>query len=154
MVTLIDDDVTICRNAVLDGALANEALEHRHVKPAGGPAAATPDPPDLGRRHAEEERELRHPLFEERLAVNEDEGAATASRGQEGTDHRLPEARRSHENAKVVGEKGLGGLLLEGCELAPEAAVDSLASLALVFDHQPNPVLRQQTGEIFLTAAG
>jgi hypothetical protein len=113
-----------------------------------------PDPSDLGGGHAEKERELRHPLFEQGAAVNQDERASASLRDEIGPNHRLAHARWSDEDAQVVLEQRPGRLLLGGRQLAVEPLADVFAELALVLGHDRNPVFRKQREQVVLTAAG
>ena len=70
-------------------------------RPVGLRLPAT-DLADRLRVEAEEHPELGHPLVEERLPMDEDEGAPPTCGHEVGADDRLPDARRRHEDAGVV----------------------------------------------------
>jgi hypothetical protein len=75
MVALIDDDVPIVSDQIVDLILANQALDHGDVESTVGPALATSDSANLLLFDIEENRKLGNPLFEERLAVDENKSA-------------------------------------------------------------------------------
>jgi hypothetical protein len=102
MVALVDDHVTVPRDDVVHASRPDEALEHGDVQPTRRLALACTDLADRFRIEAEEHPELGHPLVEQRLPMDEDEGAPPACRHEVGPHHRLPDARWRHEDAGVV----------------------------------------------------
>ena len=136
MVALVDDHVAVARDDVVHAPLADEALEHRDVQPTRRLALACTDLADRFRIEAEEHPELGHPLVEQRLPMDQDEGAPPACRHEVGPDHRLADARWRDEDAGVVCQEGPGGLLLDGGQLALEPEVERLACLTPILDGQ------------------
>jgi hypothetical protein len=102
VVALVDDDVAVVRDEFVDLVVADEALDHGHVDPTRHAALPAPDLADRFRLHAEEHGELRPPLIEQGLAVDQDQRAAPASLREVGADHRLPSSRGSDENPRLV----------------------------------------------------
>src|SRR5437867_9943790 len=96
---LVDDHVTVGCDGVVDGPIAHEALEHGHVEAAGGRPLPPADLSDRLRRQPEEQRKLRHPLIEQRLAMHEDERAPATGRREVGADDRLPYTGWGDEHA-------------------------------------------------------
>src|SRR5437667_11180802 len=111
MMALVHNHVTVAGNEILDPVPPHQALEHGHVKPAVGLVLAGSDLADLGGRDAKEDGELSHPLFEERTTMDEDQRAAGASGGQVDPDDGLAGARRGDQDAGIMSEQGLRGLL-------------------------------------------
>ncbi len=64
MVALVNDDLTEVCDDIGNGALSNEALDHRHVQPPRWRAPRAGDLADLFRIDTEEESELSEPLIE------------------------------------------------------------------------------------------
>jgi hypothetical protein len=102
VVALVDDHVAVARHDVVHSPLPDETLEHGDVEPTRRLALARTDLADRFRVEAEEHPELGYPLVEERLPMNEDEGAPATGGDQVGADHGLPDAWRCHEDAGVV----------------------------------------------------
>ena len=96
----------------------------------------------------EEQRELRHPLIEQRLAMHEDERAPATRRGEVGADDRLPHARRSDEHTEVMCKQGLRRLLLDGGQMPVEARLQRVTGDALVVEPEPNSVLGEQVPQV------
>jgi hypothetical protein len=96
--------VPVARNPIVNRSLADKALNHGYVESAVGSAFAATDLTDAALIDAEEHRQLRDPLVEERLPVNEDQYATRTLRDQVGAEYRLANAGRTNENADVVRE--------------------------------------------------
>jgi len=112
MVALIDDDVPIVSDQIVDLILANQALDHGDVESTVGPALATSDSANLLLVDIEENRKLGNPLFEERLAVDENKSAASAPRDKVRAEDGLPDLGRRHENTRFVLQERSSHLLL------------------------------------------
>src|SRR5439155_22582932 len=104
--------------------------------------------PDCLRGLSEKQRELRHPLIEQRLAVYQDERAPASSRGEVGADNRLPHARWGDEHAEVMRKQGFRGLLLDSGQVSLEAYLQRFTKEALVVEPQANSVLGEQVPQV------
>ena len=120
VVTLVHDDVAVVADDLVDLVAPDEALDHRDVQAPVRLSDAASDSTDLSRIDAEMQRQLLHPLVQERLAVDEYDRRAGPGGDQVRADDRLPRSRRGDEDAGVVGQQHLGRLLLPGSEPADE----------------------------------
>src|SRR5215213_10396464 len=73
VVTLVHDDMAIRLDQVLDAALPNQALDHRHVEPPVRLALPATDLSDLLLLDAEKHGKLSHPLIQQGLPMDEHE---------------------------------------------------------------------------------
>src|ERR1039457_508188 len=95
--TFVDHHMPIAAHKIVDLITVGETLDHRHVKAAVWLALAASDATDLLLVDAEEHGQLRDPLLEKWLAVNNDQCVATALGDDIGTEHSLANAGRSNE---------------------------------------------------------
>lgn len=102
MVALVDDYVAVLGDQLVDIVLLDEALDHGDVEGAVGLAMATADPADLLFIDFEEHGKLGDPLFEQWLAVHQNQGVAPASCDQVGAKYGLANAGGSDKDARVV----------------------------------------------------
>jgi hypothetical protein len=120
VVALVDDNVTIPCDQVVDRSLADEALDHGDVQPSRRGTLARADLPDRLGVDAEKHGQLRDPLIQERLPMDQDQRRPGAGRDEVGPDDGLADARRRHENPDVVYQQRSGGLVLDGSQCALE----------------------------------
>ncbi len=120
MVTFVDDDVSVPGDEIIDLPLSDEALDHRHIEPAVRFTFAPAHLTHVLLIDSEEHRELRDPLIEKGLAVDEDQRAPSALRDQVGAENGLPDAGRADEHANVMRQQRVDRLLLYGGEVAVE----------------------------------
>jgi hypothetical protein len=153
VVALVDDHVAVVCGQLIDRAVADQALDHGHVDPAGDTALPAPDLPDRLRLHAEEHRELRPPLIEQRLAVDQHQRAAPASRGEVGTHDRLTCSRRRHEHPGIVCQELLDGVLLDRRQLTVKAGFDGSTLHPPVVHAERRTMAPEQLGQILAAAA-
>ena len=81
---------------------AGEALCHRNIDDTLRVGAATSELADLLGGHPEMIVESLPPLFDEWLAINDDQRGQLPMSDECARDHRLARTRRSHEDAEVV----------------------------------------------------
>src|SRR6185436_16664402 len=134
MVALVHDDMAVGLDQVIDAALADQALDHRHIEaPVRCPLAAS-DLADVLLLEAEKDGELSHPLIQQRLPMDEHERAPRALRHKIRAKHSLADAGRRDKYTDVVLEERLCCLLLDRRELALELDIEWLTFLELVLD--------------------
>lgn len=104
VVTLVDDHVTVVGKDVVGGFRAHEVLNHRNVELTVWATFACTDLSDVSWIDAEEDRELRDPLIQQRLPVDKDQRATGPRRDEIGADDRLTDARRRDEDTDVMRE--------------------------------------------------
>jgi hypothetical protein len=148
VVAFVDDHVTVGRDDVVDGPIAHEALEHGHVEASGGRPLPATDLPNRLRRRPEEQRELRHPLIEQRLTMHQDERASVTCRSEVGADDRLPHAGWGDEHAEVMCEQRFRCLLLDFGQMPVEARLQRFTEEALVVEPEANSVLGEQVAQV------
>jgi len=141
VVTLVDDDVSVAGHDILDTSLPDQALDHGDVQPAVGLSLASADPPDFLLPEAQEHRQLRDPLVEERPSVNHDQGASSSLGDEVRAQHGLADAWRCDEHADFVIEKGPCRLLLDGGQLALEMEERFVAVSTLIIDYERDAVM-------------
>ena len=86
--------------------------------------------------------------------MDEDQCAACASGDEIGPDDGLADARRSHEHAGVMREKGTHRLLLGRRQSSLESKFEPDASGTLVFDGESDSVIAEQFLELETAASG
>ena len=145
---LVDDHVTVGCDDVVDGPIAHEALEHGHVEAAGGRPLPAADLPDPLRGQPEEQRELRHPLIEQRLAMYEDKRAPTTGRSEVDADDGLPHAGWGHEHTEVMRKQGLRCLLLGFGQMPVETRLQRFTEDALIVEPEANSVVGEQVPQV------
>ncbi len=106
MMTFIDNDVSVAGDEVIDVVVVIETLNHCDIEAAVGLALPAPDLTDLFCIYTKEDCQLRDPLLEERLTMDQDQSIAGALRDEIGPKDRLPDARRSNKHAGVVVQGG------------------------------------------------
>jgi len=111
-VALIHDDVPITSHKVCHAAEANQALHHRDVDFSRKSVFPRADLTYLLRRFAKEQRKLRNPLIEKRLAVNENECIPTSHCYEVSPNDGLADPRGCRQNACIVSQQSLCGLFL------------------------------------------
>ena len=153
VMALVDDHLTVAGDEIGDGVLAHEALDHRDVDAARGRALRTSDLPDLLSIEAEEQRELRQPLIEKGLSMDEDQRAARSRCDEVRADHRLADARWRDEDACVVREQRASRRLLDSGQRAVEAKFELRSGHALVGDIERDAMHAEQLFEVGLAAA-
>ena len=104
--TFIDNDVSVAGDEIIDVVVVIETLNHCDIEAAVGLAFPAPDLTDLFCVYTKEDRQLRDPLLEERLTMDQDQSIAGALRDEIGPKDRLPDARRSSKHAGVVVQGG------------------------------------------------
>ena len=140
VVTFIHYKMPVVADAVIHHPFADETLQQRDIQCTGEfPASATQSPDGL-RRHVQESGEAFDPLFQELLAVHENEGVHTALSDEPGRVHGFAEGRRSRQNTGVVRQHGGGRRLLIGPQLAAKGHVQRNTGIAFIakdrFDFQ------------------
>lgn len=148
---LVNDDMPVAGDDVVDLLVAKQALDHRDVELAVRLALPAADLTHAFRIDSQEERELRHPLVEQRSPMNEDECAPRALRDDVGADDGLAHARRRDKDAYVMSEHRIRGLLLQGCERPSEHVRQRLAELAPVLDPKRRAILLEERFDVGLT---
>src|SRR5262245_5033773 len=143
MMALVNDHLPVARDNIRDFALADETLDRRHVELAIADLLASSDYTDLIGFDTKKERQLSQPLVEQRLPVDRDHGAAPARGNEVCADDGLPDSWRSNEDADVVLEQGIGGLLLDCRQAAVKSELDRFAANALIRDLQGDAVPMQ-----------
>ena len=109
MVALVDNQMTVISHDVIDLAIANQALDQRHINdPCRLPFPATDDA-DLLWVDAQEGTQTLYPLGEKLSAVNKNQRVAAPMRYECSCDNCLTEGSRGCEHAVIVGDKGLKG---------------------------------------------
>src|SRR5260370_15500320 len=144
VMTLVDDHVPIAADEIVDVISVDETLDHRHVKAAVWFALAASDATDLLLIDAEEHCQLRDPLLEKWLAVNDDQSAATAFGDQIGAEHGLADAGRSDEHSGIVHEERSSGLTLRVRPVAVELQFQRRTELPFVVDLERYEVLGER----------
>jgi len=154
VVALVDDHLSVRRNAVGDLPFADQALQHPDIEPTVRLTTTAADLADFLFRDAEEHRKLRHPLVEERPAVHEYERVPGAHSDEIGPKDGLPRARQGDNNARIVLEQRLGSLLLHRRELTVELTRNRISLSPLVFDHKGNAVRDEELLQIAPASPG
>ena len=144
MVTFVDDDVSVPGHEIIDLPLSDEALDHRHIEAAVRFTFAPAHLTHVLLIDSEEHRELRDPLVEKVLAVDEDQRAPSALRDQVGAENGLPDARRADEHAKVMRQQRVDRILLYGGEVAVEGEFQGRAIVSLIVDRQLHSVSAEE----------
>jgi len=98
----IGDDMTITADSIVDPSLADQALNHRNVQAAVQTALSGTDLADVLGLDAEEQRQLRDPLVEERLAVNQNQRVPASRSDKIGPNHSLADTRRCDEDTSLM----------------------------------------------------
>src|SRR5262245_37807698 len=91
MVAFVDDEVAVVGNAVVDDALAHQALNHCDIDQPGWPVPATADTADRLHGKVQEGGKPLDPLIEQLPSMNEDEGVHAALGDEPGGDDGLAE---------------------------------------------------------------
>ena len=137
---VVSDQLSIMGNfdygQASDLVATDEALDHRHVDPAGNLVLASADLTDVFGCEVEKDGQLDPPLVEKLRPVDQNQRAAPAACDQLRTDHGLARTRWCDEDADVVGEQGARGLLLHLGELAMKLNFDRVPVDAPVVDLQ------------------
>ena len=118
-----------------------------------GLALAAADDADLLLRDAQELRELRDPLVEERLSVDQHERRDSTFRDQVGGEDGLARPGRRDDDADVVGEDRLGGATLHVEQLAAEAEGGAVPGDPLVSKGCRRPPVPEQLDRVLVAAA-
>src|SRR5262249_31586944 len=134
-------------------SVAEEALDHGHVDPASRAALPAPDLANRLRFHAEEQRELRSPLIEQRLTVDQYQRAPPANSREIRADDRLPGSRRCDEHSGVVRKELSHGVLLDRRQLTPKADLDRSTLDPQVVHAERYAMVPEQRSERFAAAA-
>jgi len=145
--TLVDQHVTVLRDAVVDLAATHQALDHRDVEAPVEPGAPAAEGANRPQVEAEEAGELRDPLVPQGFAMNEHQRVASAGGDEIRADDGLPAAGRRHEDPGVVGGQRAHRLLLCGRELPMEPDVEHTADVAAILDPKGRAVLPDETRE-------
>jgi hypothetical protein len=127
MMALVDDHVTVGGDDVVHVTVTHQTLHRRDAENARRPALSPADATDGLRIDSEEQRELGHPLLQQRRAVHQDDGVPSARCDQVSADHRLPRTGRRDQHAHVVSEQTPRRFLLHGRQTARERHLDGLA---------------------------
>jgi hypothetical protein len=154
VVALVDDDVSVAGHDVLDTSLPDEALDHRDVQPAVGLPLTAADLPDFLLPEAQEHRQLRDPLVEERPTVYHDQGASSSLGDEVRAQHRLADARRCDEHAGFVLEKRPCRLRLDGGQLALEMEACFVAVSTLIIENERDAVMLAELLELTTASTG
>jgi len=117
VMTLVDQHMTVLRDAVSDLGAEHETLDHRHVEPPVESVTSTAEGADLRRIEAEEAGELRHPLLHQRLAMNQPQRTASTGRDELRANDGLPAAGRRDEDPILVSRQRAHGFLLDRRDL-------------------------------------
>lgn len=131
---LVDDHMPVRRDQVVNMAYTHEALDHRHIELAIRGVLAGADLADRLGRETQEHGQLRSPLIEARLAVDQHEGTSGSRCDQICADDGLAHARQRDEHTDVVTEQGPRGLFLDGRQPTLEGDLQRLAVTPLIFD--------------------
>ncbi len=137
MVALVDHDQAVVGEERFEIVYRLEALDHCQVDDAGQPSPAAAALTDLLGREAEEGRELRAPLVEQRLAVSEDERRQFALRDERARDHRLAGSGRRDKDAVVVCRQRGDRVRLQRRQLAAEYERQLRSAWSSVVESEP-----------------
>jgi hypothetical protein len=105
-------------------------------------------------RETQEHGQLRPPLIEERLAVDEHQGTSGSRCDRICADDSLAHARRRDEHTDVVTEQGPRGLFLDGGQPTLERDRQRLAVTPLILDVEGAAVVLKDLRELALASAG
>lgn len=109
MVAFVDNQMTVIADKVIDLAIANQALDQRHIDdPCRLPFPATDDA-DLLWVDAQEGTQTLYPLGEKLPAVNKNQRVAASMCNECSSDNCLAEGGRRGEHAVIVGDKSIKG---------------------------------------------
>jgi hypothetical protein len=129
-------------------------LDHRYSELAVRGVLAGADLADGLGRETQEHGQLRNPLVEERLAVDQHEGASRSRRDQIRADDSLAHARRRDEHTDVVTEQGPGGLSLYRGQLTLKGDVERFAVTPLIFDVEDAAMVLEDLLEFVAASTG
>ena len=124
--------MAVSPGAVVHYAFVSEALHKRHIQDACELFPTASEPPDRFRRKAQECGQALDPLFQELLAVNQNQSAHATLSDEPGRDHRLAKCRRAGQNTGVVPQHRLCSRLLFGPQRAAKGHLQGSAAAALV----------------------
>ena len=138
MVALVDNHEAVVGNAVVHFPLPHETLHRGDVDRAVEFLLPSSQAPEAVVADIEELRQPVYPLFEQLLAMHDDQRVDLAFGDQPSGHHGLAERRGRRENAGVVrGQCACGGLLI-GTQVSPKGRRDPPAETPLVVDRRPD----------------
>ena len=153
MVAFVHNEMAVIAHAILDDALADQALDDRDIQRAGQLPLAAADPANRLRRQAEKRRQSLDPLFQQLPAMHENQ-RVDAALGNEPCRHDgFSESRRGGQNARVVGQHRSGGGLLLGPQFTLELHIQRRAGVPLIADDRLDAQVRQELLHLVQTAA-
>ena len=138
MVTFIDDQIAVLSHAIIHQSFVNEALHERDIQRPGQFFTSTAQSPDCFRRQIEEGGQAFDPLFEELLAVNQNQGINTALRNQPGCNHGFPKRRRCGQNPDIFSQQRVSGHLLVGAQCAGKRNIQWNAGATFIAEDRLN----------------
>ena len=102
VMALIDDKMAVIGNDIVNFALANQALDQRHVDHTGGFALSRANGADLLRVNLQKGLEALDPLAKEFATMNKNQRIAGTTRDQRRGHNRLAECGRGGKHAGIV----------------------------------------------------
>ena len=153
MVAFIYNEVPIVADQIIDYAVSDQALDHRHIQQAGGLFAAAADPANGANRHSQEGGKSLDPLLLQLPPMHQYERIDAAFGDQPRGHHGLSERSGGGQYSRVLGKHGLGGDGLLGAQFTLECHVQRLARVALVLDYWLDVQSRQGLKQVIQAAA-
>jgi hypothetical protein len=144
VVALIDNHLPILGDAIVHGVFSGQALNHGDIDLSGQLALSTAKLIDRFRILAKKYADLRSPLFQQRLSVYQDQGAAFALCDKISSKDGFSKTRWRHDHAVVVFEYGLRCLVLGVGQLAQEHRFERITSVSQVFQLEAALVFSEQ----------
>ena len=132
MVAFIHHQVAVRSNTVMHDTLPHQALNEGHVDTAGEVLPAASEPADGLGRHIEKTGQAFHPLFQQLLAVHENQAVDATARDKPGSKHGFAKGRRGGQDPNIVSRHGVRRQLLFRPQLTMEAHVERGAAKSFI----------------------
>ena len=124
MVALIYHQVAVRSDTVMHDTFPYQTLNEGHVDTAGEGFPATSEPANGLGRHIEKPGQTFHPLFQQLLAVHENQAVDAAARDKPGSKNGFAKSRSGGQDPGIVSRHGVRRQLLFRPQLTVEAHVE------------------------------